>query len=80
MGVPEASAVVDTTIHDADAALDYLAHSAAAAMSPEQEKKLLRKIDWMIVPLMWCVYNLQFLDKTLINYAAVSPYELSSMP
>lgn len=32
---------------------------------------LRRKIDWHIVPLMFCCYTLQFLDKVILNYAAV---------
>ena len=31
------------------------------------EKKLMRKIDWRIIPLMFFCYLLQFLDKVLIN-------------
>ncbi|KAK8198629.1 hypothetical protein M8818_006496 [Zalaria obscura] len=56
----------------ADAALDFLRHEGTVGeLTPEQNKKILRKIDWMIMPLMWCCYCLQYLDKTLINYAAV---------
>lgn len=54
-----------------DAALEFLNHEDTATMTTIDEKKLVRKIDWMIIPLMWCCYNLQYLDKTLINYAAV---------
>lgn len=32
---------------------------------------LRRKVDWRIVPLMFCCYTLQFLDKVIYNYAAV---------
>lgn len=30
-------------------------------------KALRRKIDWRIVPLMFCCYTMQFIDKVLIN-------------
>lgn len=61
-----------TDIKDADAALDFLRHEGVAKqMTPEDEARLVRKIDWMIMPLMWCCYCAQYLDKTLINYAAV---------
>ena len=58
---------------EADAALEYLVQEreGTATMTSEDEKKLVRKIDWMIVPLMFCCYNMQFLDKTLLNYVAV---------
>lgn len=39
-------------VSDGDAALQYLNNADVIAMSPEDEKKLLRKIDWRIVPLM----------------------------
>jgi hypothetical protein len=32
---------------------------------------LRRKIDWHIVPLMFACYTMQFLDKVILNYAAV---------
>ncbi|KAL3956277.1 hypothetical protein ACCO45_009123 [Purpureocillium lilacinum] len=32
---------------------------------------LRHKIDWHIVPLMFCCYTMQFLDKVILNYAAV---------
>ena len=50
---------------DVDAALEYLNHEDTTLMSEVDEKKLVRKIDWMIVPLLWLCYCLQYLDKTL---------------
>ncbi|QDS69567.1 hypothetical protein FKW77_008078 [Venturia effusa] len=35
------------------------------------EKKLIRKIDWSIVPVLMAAYFLQFLDKVVYNYANV---------
>ena len=32
---------------------------------------LRRKIDWHIVPLMFCCYTLQFLDKVILNVCSV---------
>jgi hypothetical protein len=31
------------------------------------EKKIIRKIDWSILPIMFCAYFLQFLDKVVYN-------------
>ncbi|KAI0834472.1 allantoate permease [Hypoxylon sp. FL0890] len=56
---------------DVDAALEYLDREGTTIMTEVDEKALVRKIDWMIVPIMWACYNLQYLDKTLINYANV---------
>jgi hypothetical protein len=59
-------------VKNADAALDFLRYEGeGVTMTAEDEKRLVRKIDWMIMPLMWCCYVAQYLDKTLINYAAV---------
>ncbi|KAI9372632.1 allantoate permease [Aspergillus egyptiacus] len=54
-----------------DAALDFLSSGETIVFSEEEEKKLVRKIDWMIVPMMWAVYYLQYQDKILINYASI---------
>jgi len=55
-----------------DAALRFLkSQHAVGALTAAEEKKLVLKIDWMIMPLMWSCYCLQYLDKTLVNYAAV---------
>ncbi|KAI1105638.1 allantoate permease [Jackrogersella minutella] len=58
-------------VTDVDAALEYLNHENTTAMTEINEKALVRKLDMTIVPLMWACYNLQYLDKTLINYANV---------
>jgi hypothetical protein len=34
-------------------------------------KTLRRKIDWHIIPLLFACYTMQFLDKVILNYAAV---------
>jgi hypothetical protein len=70
-----------TTLKDADEALDFLenhprpaeiaAEGNAILEDPVQLKKLIRKIDWTIAPLLASVYFLQFLDKTTLSYAAV---------
>lgn len=41
---------------DADAALEYLNHEEITVMTEIDEKKLVRKIDWWIVPLM-CLFT-----------------------
>ncbi|KAF2094354.1 MFS transporter [Rhizodiscina lignyota] len=66
---------------EADEAFEFLKdHPNADAVTQEaisiladdrKRKKLLRKIDWAILPCMIVVYFLQFLDKTTIGYTAV---------
>jgi hypothetical protein len=63
-------AVLDETSKDGDEALRFLkSQHAVGEMTAEEEKKLVRKIDWMIMPLMWSCYCLQYLDKTLGGYS-----------
>lgn len=59
-------------VKNADAALDFLRHEGdVQPMTAADEKQLVRTIDWYIMPLMWSCYCLQYLDKTLLNYANV---------
>jgi hypothetical protein len=34
-------------------------------------KRVLRKIDWRLIPLMFITYNLNFMDKTILSSASV---------
>ncbi|KAF2120374.1 major facilitator superfamily domain-containing protein [Lophiotrema nucula] len=57
---------------DADKALEFLAvNEQGDEHTIVDEKKLVKRIDWMIVPIMFACYFLQYLDKSLLNYAAV---------
>jgi hypothetical protein len=59
-------AFVEETSKNGDEALRFLKDQHdVGEMTPEDEQRLLRKIDWMIMPLMWSCYCLQYLDKTL---------------
>jgi hypothetical protein len=56
-----------------DEALRFLKNQhAVGELTAEEEKKLVSKIDWMIMPLMWTCYCLQYLDKTLGNFGLSS--------
>ncbi|KAL1966148.1 hypothetical protein VTN77DRAFT_4700 [Rasamsonia byssochlamydoides] len=55
-----------------DEAWDFLeSHADVQNAENIDLKALRRKIDWNIVPLMFCCYTLQFIDKVIVNYAAV---------
>lgn len=54
--------------------------AAAADAIPQQDvdesekalaKRVLRKIDWRLIPLMFITYNLNFMDKTILSSASV---------
>ncbi|KAL7943561.1 major facilitator superfamily domain-containing protein [Trichoderma barbatum] len=58
---------------DADEALKAIAglDTAAVQLDEETERRLLRKIDWNLMPLMCIVYGLNYLDKTTLSYASI---------
>lgn len=58
-----------TTYRDADKALDFLRYNEADTENiVVDEQTLVRRIDWMIVPIMFACYFLQYLDKSLRMY------------
>ena len=69
------------TLKDADEALSFLenhpeaariaSEGAAILEDPVLRKRLIRKVDLTIAPLLAAVYFLQFLDKTTLSYTAV---------
>lgn len=42
-----------------------------AETTPEMEKKVLRKLDWFLIPLMGGCYMLQYIDKLAISQATL---------
>lgn len=55
-----------------DDALDFLyRHNQTGPLSrqtgPIDERRLLRRIDWRIIPIMFVCYTCQFLDKVNLN-------------
>jgi hypothetical protein len=44
---------------------------AGEQLDPEEAKRVLRKIDMRIIPVLFIIYLLQYLDKNGINYASV---------
>lgn len=59
---------------NADAALSFLHQQSLSTippLTPTSEALLLHKIDLLILPPMYLIYTLQYLDKTLLNYANV---------
>lgn len=79
--VTDHAVITVQTLKDADEALAFLEnHPRAAEIAeegnailedPVRLKKLVRKIDFTIAPLLAAVYFLQFLDKTTLSYTAV---------
>ena len=65
---------VDTE-HDARGDLDkaywYVQEHDTSQWSMLELKALRRKIDWWIVPIMFCCYTMQFIDKVLLNVGSL---------
>ncbi|KAJ5984599.1 MFS allantoate transporter [Penicillium waksmanii] len=68
---------VDPTLvkhaNDADEAMKVFEHMQGEAIELDEatNRRLLRKIDWHIMPVMCCVYGMNFLDKTTLSYASI---------
>jgi MFS family permease len=58
---------------DSDEALKFLAcqQEAGVVLDITETRKLRWKVDLRIMPILMTIYFLQYLDKTLLNYAAV---------
>lgn len=56
---------------DGDEALELVGLERTEEFSDEFNRKLLRKLDFIIPPISAAVYFTQFLDKTSLNYASV---------
>lgn len=48
-----------------DSAFIFLNNAGVASFTEDEERILVRKVDWMLLPLLAAVYMLQFVDKNL---------------
>ncbi|KAJ8127972.1 hypothetical protein O1611_g5664 [Lasiodiplodia mahajangana] len=72
--VPGAKHTTNHTIdNDPDEAFKLvIAHAGVSVViTPEEEAKLLRKIDFHMMPLMCIIYGLNFIDKTTLSYVSI---------
>jgi hypothetical protein len=51
----------------------YKQHEGEAPADSAEAKSVLRKIDWRVMPVLWTLYLLQYLDKNGLNYVCLSP-------
>ena len=68
--IPRSSGGSGQPIGNLDAAWEFLDANRGldGIQATESElRKLRRKIDWHIVPMMFCCYTMQFLDKVILN-------------
>ena len=57
--------------NDVDMAMEFVKDHEHLEMDPEYEKKVLRKIDWWIIPLISALMSCQLMDKTTNSYASI---------
>ncbi|KAF7337396.1 MFS general substrate transporter [Mycena sanguinolenta] len=55
-----------------DVAVDLAAgHADHPPVSAEDSRRMRAKLDWHLLPLLFCMYTVQFIDKSTLNYTAV---------
>ncbi|GAA5911663.1 uncharacterized protein JCM6883_002441 [Sporobolomyces salmoneus] len=50
---------------------EFIKSQQQAEITPEENKAIVRRIDWFLLPLFLITQTLQYLDKTALNYAKV---------
>ena len=66
--------------NDADEAFKIIQAGETIVLTKEDEKRLLRKIDLHILPMLCLVYGLNYLDKTSISYASIMGFKVGLLP
>lgn len=69
------------TIHN-DEAIKVLAnYTGDETWTEKEEKKLLRRIDWKLMPILCVTYGLQYYDKAMFSQAVIAySFEIGSLP
>lgn len=72
--LPSSSIEPDTSsAHSSDLDDNYAIYqqNAGQEIDPAEAKKVLRKIDGVVLPILFVIYFLQYIDKNAINFASV---------
>lgn len=72
--VDDGSMTVDT-VHRDEALRVLQAYQGDESWSDEEEKKLRRKIDWKLMPVLCVTYGLQYYDKAMLGQAVSCDYD-----
>jgi sugar phosphate permease len=67
--------VSPATTSDLDASYEAYKSHEGSPIDPEEAKRVLRKIDMRIVPILFVIYLLQYLDKNSLNFAAAYGFQ-----
>ena len=69
-----APAVDVDTVHQDEAMRVLEAFDGDREWNEEEEKKLRRKLDWRLMPVLCATYGLQYYDKAMLSQAVRRPY------
>ncbi|ORY66591.1 major facilitator superfamily domain-containing protein [Pseudomassariella vexata] len=61
----------ETFSRDLDDAYELYRRQDSTDIDPDEARRVLKKIDWHVLPILMMTYMLQFLDKSSINFASV---------
>lgn len=67
----EVKAVIEKHSHDVDEAMKAFENGEVIEVDEATNKRLLRIIDWHMMPIMCVIYGINYLDKTTISYASI---------
>ncbi|EHY54984.1 hypothetical protein HRR83_005758 [Exophiala dermatitidis] len=59
------------TLHNDEALKVLVNYTGDETWTPEEEKKVLKKIDWKLLPMLCLTYGLQYYDKAMLSQAAL---------
>lgn len=74
--VIKAARTVDT-VHNDEAVKVLEAYSGDQSWTEEEERKLKRKIDWRLMPILCMTYGLVYYDKAMLSQAVSSQFPMS---
>ncbi|CAH0055613.1 unnamed protein product [Clonostachys solani] len=66
----QTSSVKEEPLKDVDQAYQFAKEHCAGPLSDEDNRRILRKIDFHLLPLMVITYTLNFMDKNALSYSA----------
>lgn len=72
----EKGATIDN-VHMDDGMKVFATYSRERTWDASEEKALLRKIDWKVMPLLFSTYALQFYDKAMLSQAVSHAHSAS---
>lgn len=77
--IEEATQKVDL-VHNDEALRVLEAYHGDEEWSDEEEKRLRRKLDWKLMPVLCITYGLQYYDKAMLSQAVGQSHDFSSSP